>query len=384
MKKSLVLVLVAALVIFIPLVGLAAELRGGESYTLGKGEIHAEDLYFAGESISISGEVQGDLISGAGIVFLGGTVTQDALIGGGNVSIVGTIGDDLRVAGGSVTLSGQVGGDVIVMGGQVHIVSGADIKGDLIALGGRVVVEGNVGGAVTAYGGKITLNNAVAENAKIRAQEVVLGAKTNIAGSLSYASPKVAAVLEGAVVGGTITHNQISLPGKQSTRRGLFAFFGVLFLLKLAMTLVAGLLGVVLFRKASRQLLDKTFSRFGSEFGRGLIAAIVIPFVTVVLFVSLVGIPLGVISLLLYILFMMVAGIYSGVALGVWLQKVVFKKDIYELTWKNAFAGIVIMAILQLIPLLGFIVCFIFTLAVFGTLFTFLERRVVHAVEHHD
>ncbi|HNW44698.1 MAG TPA: polymer-forming cytoskeletal protein, partial [Elusimicrobiales bacterium] len=60
--------------------------------------------------------------------------------------------------GASVTVKGEVTGDLVAMGGTVDV-SGA-VKGDVVSLGGPVDVSGRVNGDITSLGGKVSLSKA--------------------------------------------------------------------------------------------------------------------------------------------------------------------------------------------------------------------------------
>jgi cytoskeletal protein CcmA (bactofilin family) len=65
-------------------------------------------------------------------------------------------GSATAIGGGTVTVSGQLTGDLVSMGGPVYIPGKVD--GDVSSIGGPVDVSGKVSGNVSAVGGKVTLS----------------------------------------------------------------------------------------------------------------------------------------------------------------------------------------------------------------------------------
>ena len=65
-------------------------------------------------------------------------------------------GDAVSVGGASVTVNGEVTGDLVSMGGAVAIPG--TVRGDVSSIGGPVDVSGRVGGNLSAVGGKVTLS----------------------------------------------------------------------------------------------------------------------------------------------------------------------------------------------------------------------------------
>lgn len=76
-----------------------------------------------------------------------------------SILVDGTLnGDATAIGGGSVTINGELTGDLVSMGGPV-LISGL-VRGDASSIGGPVEITGKVKGNVSAVGGKVTLNGA--------------------------------------------------------------------------------------------------------------------------------------------------------------------------------------------------------------------------------
>jgi len=74
-----------------------------------------------------------------------------------SVTVEGTLaGDAMSLGGGTVTISGEVTGDLVSMGGPVFIPG--LVRGDVSSIGGPVEISGGVRGNVSAVGGKVTLS----------------------------------------------------------------------------------------------------------------------------------------------------------------------------------------------------------------------------------
>ena len=358
-----------ALLFAFPFAAKAAEFRVGQRVTIPAGQTISGNLYVAAGEAALSGNVAGDLVCAGGNVFLAGTVSEDVVVGGGDLTVQGRVGKDLRLAAGRVSLSGQVGGDFVVAGGQVRILSGATIGGDLVVAGGEVILEGAVRGAVRAAGGEITINDAVTGPVRVRATSLTIGERARLGGELTYWAPREAAIHPGAQLGGPVTFNMIAgmdrdWLGSVVRRLGIAVLF-----LTLLMSLAGGLLGVLIFRKPSEELVRHTLHNFGRELLRGFLLFFAMPAVLFLVTLTVVGLPVAVIAGLAHVSFGIIAVIYAGIAFGSLLWKAVAKKEEYEATWKSALAGIPLLALMSLLPLLGIVVNAMFFLAVFGSLY---------------
>lgn len=94
-------------------------------------------------------------------------------------------GDAMALGGGSVTVSGEITGDLVSMGGPVSIPG--LVRGDVSSIGGPVDVSGRVGGNVSAVGGKVTLSGEGRVDGEISALGGVVekGPKTVHRGSVN-------------------------------------------------------------------------------------------------------------------------------------------------------------------------------------------------------
>lgn len=67
-------------------------------------------------------------------------------------------GDATAIGGGTVTVNGELTGNLVSMGGPVYIPG--RVRGDVSSIGGPVDVSGKVSGNVSAVGGRVTLSGA--------------------------------------------------------------------------------------------------------------------------------------------------------------------------------------------------------------------------------
>ncbi len=101
------------------------------------------------------------------------------------------------------------------------------------------------------------------------------------------------------------------------------------------------------------------------EIGRGLVVLIMLPVVSIMLLITFLGIPLGILGLLSFIIIMMFLWMLVPVVLGPIAYKVLFKKD-YEINWKTILFGVFLYAVLGIIPFIGGLVQFGLLLATLG------------------
>lgn len=375
--KRFVSTLAVLAVAAMPLTAMAATLASGQQYSLPVQKVIVGNLYAAAGTSTIGGQVTGDVLAAGGTISLSGAVGGDIFALGGTIQILGPVGGDVRVAGGTVTVSDRVGGDLLVAGGTVHVLPGASIQGDLIVAAGQAIVDGNVMGSVRMVGGTLTLNGTVGGNVMARAdQQITLGSTAQIRGALDYRSQKEVVMNAGATVGGKITYtalNKVSID-ERSPQRALWAVVGIFTGMQLFAALGLAALLMWRWRRQSLEVMSQAKDAFWPSLGMGIAYGILVPIAAVFLLISFVGTLPGVILLMLYVSGMILTKALAGMFFGSWLVMVVKKRPVMHMTWWSVLGGVVLLRIVELIPLLGWIISMAAMLAVFGV----IASRVHH------
>ena len=311
---------------------------------------------------------------------ISGSVSKDLAAGGGNLMIDGNIGEDARLGGGNLNIGGKIGGELMAAGGQLNLNSGLEVLGDTILAGGNILIDGNFSGDVSAYGGTVRIDGKIAGNVEVKANEkLVIGNNAEIAGNLDYSSPQQLTLEDGAKIQGQVTFNELKKVPEaekvQKAEKSLWGLWGIGWLIGLAISLTAALVVLFLLRKKVEQAVSYVLANFGKETLRGFIILVVLPVAVLISCITVIGLLLGGTGILLYILMAVFASIFAPIVLGSWIFRLILKKPDFGADWKSVVVGVVALKIVQLIPFVGWIFCFIFFLAAFGMLFNYLYRH---------
>lgn len=262
----------------------------------------------------------------AGSVIVRGTVTGDVSAAAGNVLIVGTVEGDVNAATGNLRIPGTVEGDVSAGAGNVHLEEGGVIGGNFQAGAGNVQIDGRIDGDAT-----------------IGAETIILGENAAIAGSLTYDGN-----LGGNydAVAGDITHDS-SLGGGptdfQPVGTVAFAFYAFL------VNLVLGALLLAALPRFSASVADRVTTDPLRSGLVGLGVVIGVPLLLVLLLVTVVGIPLSLAGMVAFALVAWVALVYGRFAVGSWLLSLADADN----RWLALVLGLLLGAILSLVPFIG-------------------------------
>ncbi len=363
-----------------PSMAVAAEFRGESSGTMSVNEAVNDDLYAGGSSVSLVAPIAGDAVLGGGNVFVSGEVKESILAAGGTVVVSGNVADDVRVLGGNIILTGEVAHDVVVLGGQINISPSAMVGKDLVVLGGMVTIDGAVKGNVFVRGGDVVINAPIGGSVNAKGKTITLGSKASIGGKLIYSSQNELTIGSG-IVGGGVEYNKMITKEVKDVRGEFAGLLFAGFLLKIISLLVLALIVTAIFKKRSLALTQNALNSFGWNILYGFAAMVLVPVAAILLLITLIGMPFAMIAMCVYCILLALAGIFAPVIIGSWAWKRISKASAYPVNTYSILIGVVIFAILGLIPIIGWLFGFIFVLVALGTLTRALALGLTAAIK---
>lgn len=375
----------------------ALRFEGGDEVRIDE-DIH-EDIYVAGGTVHINGKVFGDVIAMGGEVILEDSIIGDVIAGGGKVYINGWVGDDVRVAGGALSIRQGVHGDVIITGGDIQIDRTAQIDGDLIAASGDIQVDGDIQGNIRIAAGKFALDGTVGGRASVRGGDFYMNGRINGPSEISVEELKVRSdawfgstvrywteqgeVDFGSSLGSGATavfdadleheKSAVNISAKEKESFWGKGIFGMLWYI-VSMGFLAALLHF-LFGKKLRQAAGLSEGQSFEMLLRGLVFFVLTPIIAIMLLVTVLGIPIGLVVGGMYILLASISKVVTATVGAQWLN---VRQDA---NWKIPMLGLVSAAILLVlkgisaIPFLGWLASFALVCVVYGALYTLFRQK---------
>ena len=377
MKKYFVVIAVAAIVLA-PATAGATRFIVGQDYASPGTQQTSGNLYIVGATVTVGAPTDGDLIAAAGQLSVTGAVHGDVLAAGGTVQLLGPVSGDVRVIGGQISISQRVTGDVVVAGGTLHLLPSAWVDGDIYVAGGQVIEDGTVRGSLVATAGGATISGSVNGDVRGKYGKLEIGQGAQIGGNLKYQSPAEAKIDATARIGGTTTYTpsgQVHAPGASWGVAAVGVIAG-LFTLRLLMFLGAAAIIVWRFRRHLIDVLQESVDQWWPSVGRGLAYAILIPIAAILLAISIVGTLPAIVLGMVYAAFWIATKVITGIFLGSLIVMTTKRSRAVHISWASALGGTVLIEIVMLIPILGWIVSLLLSLAVFGV----IARRAHHFV----
>lgn len=308
----------------------------------------ADDMFVAGGRVRIDQPVPGDLIVAGGQVEVTAPVHGDLVVAGGNVHLAADVGASVFAAAGHLVVDGPIQRNLRALGGQVELGPNASVGRNMAAMGGQVAAHGRVGGTLHGSAGHLLLDGPVAGDVVVRGDEVELGPRAHVGGALRIGSPKPlnrspAAVVEHGVQTLAVPAHDVGRPA------GVTRFVWPLGLLLLAWLLLAAVPDLT--RRTSANVAHRTGR--SAALGAGWMAGV--PVAIVVLLATIIGIPMALLCLALYLALWPVAVVVAAIGLGDVLLARWFPGQTTRLwaRWTGAAASLAGLSALQFIPPLG-------------------------------
>lgn len=352
---------------------LATEFKSGESISVKEGTKTDDELYAFAQSIVISGMITSDLTAAGNEVRLAeeGSVGGSANLAGSSVNVAGKVADNLRAAGSEVTVSGPIGGNAAIAGSSVMLAGSGRIARDLFVAGSQVDVEGSVGRNLRVSADQVTVNAPVGGSVNIQARDVNVGPQAVIKGDLVYTSPMRAKIDPGAqITGKTVYHKG---EAQKDVFEGLkWVFWAVGFI---ALFLV-GLVPLTIAPKSAVDISQAAIRNPWLSLLIGFVLLVVTPAAIGVLLFTLVGIPLAVILLVIYLILLYMSRAVIGLAIGRWIFARTGKPEASR--YLAFFIGLLVFWILTALPYIGPFISFMGLLLGLGALawerYTFIKQ----------
>ena len=357
--KTLGLTLLGLFLIALPLVVFAA---GNQSIFVSAEEIIEGNFIKAGNIIDIEGAVNGAVIVAGNSITIAGPVAGDVIAAGNIIRINGPVSGSVRLAGSSVEINNEVKHNVWVAAGTLSLSADSRVGWDVFGGAGSIEIQGPVRGNVWAGPGSLALNNQVGKNvtaALDREGQIILSSQASIAGDLVYkaANQDQLVINDGAEIKGQTNH-QLLTPDKVHQGFGAaWLFFKVIAFFSL---LIVGVLLISLAPKWLLQVEAAMIKRPGASLGWGLVGFFLVPILCLFLLLTIIGIPLALMMVPVYLILIYLSKVVAGFVLGLWLlNKLTANKYTGSLIWPLVL-GLLVLLVVASLPLVGWLIGLVF------------------------
>jgi len=268
---------------------------------------------------------------------------------GRHVSVTGDVGGSVRGAGQTVTLSGSVSRNGLAAGQTVVLEDTARLGRDLYAAGQAVDLDGTVGRRAGLAGETASVRGEVGDRLYFEGDELSLGPTARVGGDLVYRSAEELELAPGAEIAGETRKLAPAArpPKPEPDPRSPFLPATLFFLV----VFVFGAVGLAAAPRLFGSAANAMSSRPWWNLLLGLLALIVFPITAVVVCVTVIGIPLGVLALVAWGTALMFSGVPVGISVGRWLATRLSRR--LASPYLGLFVGLLVLTLLGFVPYLG-------------------------------
>ena len=327
----------------------AQSIKTGNAVNVPVGETVDSMLFIGGNSIDIAGTVNGDVYCAGQNITISGTVKGDVFCAGQNINISGNVDGGVRLAGQAVIVNGIIKNSATIASQTLSLGKDSIIGNDLAGAAQTATLDGVIGRDIAVSFMSLNINGTVNRNIIGNIENINVGSTGVVGGNISYSSNNSPVISDGGQIKGDVAitpvKEQPSVSPEAITRLVVITIL-YMFVTMLIVALVISLL--------MSKILAKTTNKAIKSPGRtvliGIGSVIIAPILIVALLMSFIGMPLGLLTMLVWILILTISFPFAGYMVGQLILKNSNSSVLKTLT------GVSLLMIVFLIPILGFFV----------------------------
>jgi cytoskeletal protein CcmA (bactofilin family) len=347
------------LVFFVPFLCADEPTKHGKGIViLPSDKVHNGDYFAAGRSVEISGTVNGDVYLFAEQATIDGTINGDLLSCCGSIDISGKVAQNCRLLGGQALISGAIGRNATVVAGNLQLLSSASLGGNLVGVAGNVDLSSKVGNDATVVASNMRFSGQVNKDLQCFIGQMRVTSKAIVNGDLDYRSSNRAWIEPGATIRGetiyhpSFVHELVKGTWIQSILVGSKI---VAMLMNFIYTFVIGVILVKIFPKNLESALHELKKHPMKSLSYGLMLLILLPLASLLMLMTILGIPFALTLIALNIIGFYTAKVYCIF----WGSNWVFGKLKMKVNrLPSFFLGLVVYFCLVAIPIFGTVLSF--------------------------
>lgn len=372
--KKFYFLLTLPLFLLLPLASQAYVIKSSEFVYVGKDEIVEGNLYFQAKSVTIEGQILGDVIGVSSNLQINGHVKGDVITASQNINVSGKIDGNLRAVSNTINIAGMIGKNINFVGESFIMSERASVGQDILLLSINSELNGLTRGNVHGMSGNTLIRGEIEKNVNLKIDRTkrknyfnVLKIEKSavIGGALNYQGGNDA-VIETDNIAGEIN--------KKEPQKSPFKIpSSTKFLYSVVTAFLTFLILNTLFKKQINRLKEFSIRENYKTTGPGAIILFLTPFAIILAMMTVVGIPLALITLVLWLILLFFSKIIVALALGDYIFKLIKKE---RLPWQiKSLAGITLAWLLFALPYIGWLFSFVATLIGLGVFYYLIKNK---------
>ncbi len=285
-----------------------------DSFVLEHGELLSQELWLVADNVHTEGIVEENFFILGGDALLSGVFRKDIWALARGIDFGGHINGSARLAArGPVNIEGLIDSSIMAAStGPIQLGNDASIGHDALLMGQSVMARGSIGGHLRIMAAQTTLGGDIGGSVRIRADDIVILPGTRIGGDLIYTAPREIELDRHVQLGGELIRMEPEPGLFDVTWTGTLMIRGFLFLA----AMLVGAPFAAAFPRYTGRAVRQVRRSFWKCSLTGAIAFFMIPMLAAIAMITLIGIPLGLVMISGYLVFLYISKIIVGVAIG--------------------------------------------------------------------
>lgn len=363
--------------ILAPFQASAYELRIEPDVSVSENYISYENMYLAGLKTWFDATFEKDLVSVSWDQAIRGTIYGDTTLLGNHVSLEGETFDDTRIIANTVYISGVTNKDLVIVANNIYIDETAIVNGDSLMLANTVTIGGQHIGKTQITANNVSVKGKIIGPTTFTAQKITFKTGSKILSTISYFSPQRASVESGVDIEKELNFNQIeSIRQNDVVKRLFFGFISFWLIIKLVATLFVIFILTQMFRVFSQRVSDIFEENKTLTAVTGFISFIFIPMIVILLFATLVLIPVSIIIAFIFGIMIILLPAAAAIILSQMYQRHVLKRDKSSVEFNSAALALVFLTFFGFVPYVGNPIVYLLYIISFGAMTRYLYEQI--------
>lgn len=372
--KKIYFLLILPFFLLTPLISQAYVSKSSDFIYVGKDEVVEGNLYFQAKSVTIEGQVLGDVIGVGSNLQINGQVKGDVIAISQNINISGKIDGNLRVISNAVDISGNIGKNTNFIGESLVLSQEATIGQDLLLISVNSEINGLVKENFHGMSGNTVIRGEIGKNVNLKIDKVKRKKYSNIlkleessivGGTINYQGGNDIIKKEGSVTG-EINKKEPRKSSRQIPSSNKFIY-------SIASVFLTVLILNILFKKQIKKLKEISRQENYKNMGPGAIILFLTPIAIILAMITIIGLPLALLALALWLMLLFFSKIIFALTLGEYFFKLLKKEKV---SWQlKALTGIVLAWLLFALPFIGWLFSLIATLIGIGAFYYLIKNK---------
>jgi cytoskeletal protein CcmA (bactofilin family) len=349
-RGSALALVFAGLCAALALPGAAAgsETRKGESVGVAQEETINGDIFLFGDRVRIDGTVKGDVFLFGHDATVSGHVEGDVIGFAQQLQVNGQVDGNIRAFTNTLTIRGNVGKNVLTFDERMDFEPAAKVGGSLTIFVENLSLDGTLGRDLLIFGKHLSLSGKVRGGIRMKGEALTINAGAEVNGPIRYDGDHPAEVSSQAKLASPVEFHK--LEHKPRYMQGHYYVWRVIWT---AAFILFGMVLVLLMPKFAEETV-RAAELYAAPIGLGVLVLFGVPIAAVIACITVVGIPLGVLTLGFWLLMLCCAELVVGAVVGGWILGL--SRDMWGLIGRMAVGFVVVRIIytfMEQVPVLG-------------------------------